>query len=524
MFGASFGIIGQALEIYKKSLDVFNRNVINANDPDYVEEEPSLMSGIPTGIELRDVLRRQNIYYVSLRNDKISLVTYLDERKSALENVEGIFQELFEGTGVNDYTNRVMKAYEDLMKNPSNVGAREELYKAVNTLSDFIKRRSPSLDRIDTSADLSIRESVRKINELNRKIYSINREITVLYAQTYARGKDYKNLLDTRDKYLRELSELINIDVQQDEIGRVKVQTSKGFVLVDYQDNYWQLEYTGGTLYWKSKDGNNVNITNVIESGKVKAMLDTRADLARFKSELNDIATFFISNLKIPRENSQTWYLIKNVADPNQPLGSTYGIDGNLTFYDNSTSPPTTLGTINNYGNLTLNGLVSAVNSIAGFSATLVNNPDGTYSIRIDTTNPNYSVSDSGENIFESSPVFSGTGLADISPASTLKSDMEDIDASLADTFSSFATDWWDSARSTVATLINDISTTQADVRDKLRIESALLESIDRKLQEMQGVSIDSQFMEIMKVQRTYEAVAKIVTRIDELLQTTINM
>jgi len=172
---------------------------------------------------------------------------------------------------------------------------------------------------------------------------------------------------------------------------------------------------------------------------------------------------------------------------------------------------------------------VSAINSnptlsAAGFSALVVTNPDGTYTLRIENADPRYSVSDSGGNVYESSPVFSGTGLSDIKPVDSLSSDLDDLDFALTDTFSNYANGWWDETKGYVSDLISDISTTQADVKDKLRIESALLESLDRKLKEMQGVSIDKEFMELMKIQRTYEAVAKIVTAIDELLQTTLRM
>lgn len=528
MFGASFGIISQALEIYRKSLDIHNRNVVNANNPDYVQEDPVVESFAPVGINFQDVRRDQNIYYVNLRNAKLSLVRYLEERSGVLENVEGIFQELFEGTGISDYTNRFYSAYLDLMKDPTNEGAKNELYNAAKSLSDFLRDKSRDIDALSNSIDYSLRDVVSKINELNRKLFNINKEITVMYAQNYARGKDYKNLLDTRDKYLRELSELININVQQDELGRVKVTTSKGFALVDFQDNYWQLEFTGGRLYWKSKDGNDVDITDVLESGKVKALLDAKADLGRFKSELDSIAAQLISEVKLPRENSGTWYLLTNLSDPTQPL-STYGLDGDLQFYDASTDPPTLLATISNYGTLSLNDLANAINAnatltSAGFSATVVTNPDGTYTLRIDNAGSNYSVVDTGNNIYESSPVFTGTDSSDIAPVSTLRSDIDDIDFSLTDTFSDYANTWWDNSKTKVSDFISDVSTTQADLKDKLRIESALLESLDRKLKEMQGVSIDREFMEIMKVQRTYEAVAKIVTTIDELLQTTLSM
>ncbi len=529
MFGASFGIVSQALEIYKKAIDIHNRNIMNANNPDYVEEQPSVKSFAPAGINLEDVIREQNLYYLNLRNSKLSTVRYLEERSNSLTNVEGMFQELFEGTGISDYTNRFFQAYENLMKNPTNEGAKNELYNSARALAGFIRNRRRDLDRLDNNINTSIEDVIRRINELTRKLYVLNKDLNVFYGQTYARGRDYKNVLDERDKYVRELSELINIQIQVDEIGRVKVVTSKGFTLVDFYDNYWQLEYRNEKVYWLPDYSNvGVDITDVIESGKLKALIDAKRDAKRFKDQLDQVAQYLISNVKLPRENSGTWYLVKNVDDPDTVL-STYGIDGTLEFYDNSTTPPTLIATIANYGSLSLNDLASQINSnptltSAGFSATVVNNPDGTYSILIQNTNPNYDVQDSGVNILESSPVFTGTNGGNIREVSTLADDMNDINYSLTDTFSGFGTTWWDEAKLKVNNLISDISNTQADVKDKLRIENALLESLNRKLQEIQGVSIDKEFMEIMKVKRTYEAVAKVVTTIDELIRTTLQM
>ncbi|MFN7065725.1 MAG: flagellar basal body rod C-terminal domain-containing protein, partial [Aquificaceae bacterium] len=60
--------------------------------------------------------------------------------------------------------------------------------------------------------------------------------------------------------------------------------------------------------------------------------------------------------------------------------------------------------------------------------------------------------------------------------------------------------------------------------RTKHDIENALLSSINAKLQEMQGVSVDNEFIELMKLQRGYEAIARTVRAMDEMLQATINM
>ncbi|MCS7278135.1 MAG: hypothetical protein NZ531_04720 [Aquificaceae bacterium] len=72
MFGATFGIVAQGLEILRKSADIRNRNIINANNPDYAQEDPLVKSFAPVGIKLDDILRSQNLYYMELRSSLLA--------------------------------------------------------------------------------------------------------------------------------------------------------------------------------------------------------------------------------------------------------------------------------------------------------------------------------------------------------------------------------------------------------------------------------------------------------------------
>ncbi|MFN7065856.1 MAG: FlgK family flagellar hook-associated protein, partial [Aquificaceae bacterium] len=256
MFGTTFGIVAQALEIFKKSVEIRNRNILNANNPDYAQEKPLIKSFSPVGIRLEDILRAQNFYHMSVRNQKLSLVSSLDTGIRGNSQVEGLFQELIQGLGGSDYINRFFTSYQNLMKEPTNQGARSELLQSSKSLISYLKDRRRDLDRIQEGTDYDMKQFINKVNTLTKKIAQINQEILLGYAQTYAKGKDYKNLLDERDSYLRELSEYINIRAQEDELGRVRVETDKGFALVEDRFS-WELRYDVGNkrVFWKSKDG-----------------------------------------------------------------------------------------------------------------------------------------------------------------------------------------------------------------------------------------------------------------------------
>ncbi len=376
MFGATFGIVAQGLEIFRKSADIRNRNILNANNPDYVSEEPVVKSFAPVGITLEEVQRSQNFYYMAMRNSKLSLVSSLETALQGNSRVEDLFQEFTQGLGGSEYINRFFGAYQNLMKDPTNQGAKSELINSAKSLLSYLRDRKRDLDKAEASVDYDMRQAIDRINTLTRKIAAINKEILTSYAQTYARGRDYKNLLDERDKYLRELSEYININLQEDEIGRVRVETSKGFVLVE--DRYsWELAYDGANnrVFWKSKDGSQVDITDFIEGGKVRGLLDFSSDLDGYVRRLDSLAKKLISQVKLPLNPQATnsWYWFKPVGDPNAPLG----FSGSITF--NFPAGPLVL----NYTSAdSLSSIVNAINThptlSSYFNASLVSNPDGT--------------------------------------------------------------------------------------------------------------------------------------------------
>ncbi len=188
MFGATFGIVAQGLELFRKSADIRNRNILNANNPDYAQEDPAVKSFAPAGIRLEDIIRSQNFYYMSLRNQKLSTVSTLDTAIKGNSQVENLFQEFTEGLGGSEYINRFFTAYQDLMKEPTNEGARSELLNSAQSLIFYLRDRKKDMERYLNSTDYDMRQYINKINTLLKKLAQINQEILIGYAQTHFQG------------------------------------------------------------------------------------------------------------------------------------------------------------------------------------------------------------------------------------------------------------------------------------------------------------------------------------------------
>ncbi|MCX8076586.1 MAG: flagellar hook-associated protein FlgK [Aquificaceae bacterium] len=523
MFGATFGIVAQGLEMFRKSADVRNRNILNANNPNYVQEEVIITSFAPVGVKLDEIQRTQNFYYMLARNQKLSVVSSLDTAIKGNAQVESLFQEFTQGLGGSEYVDRFFKAYQNLMKEPTNEGARSELLNSAQSLVSYIKDRKVDMDRIMASTDYDMKVYLNKINTLAKKIAQTNQEILTGYAQTYARGKDYKNLLDERDKYLRELSELIDINVQEDEIGRVRVETALGFVLVEDRYN-WELKYNAGNkeVLWKSKDGSEVNISDFIGGGKIRGLLDFQKDLKEYTDELEKATQKLISEIKVPLNAQATnnWYWFNNM----ETTSTAFGFSGSITFNISAT----TSVTINYTSTTTLSSLVNTINNnttlTGNFLASIVTNADNTYTMVITATNPSYTISDSNKLVHRSEPLFTGTQIADVAISSSADSYMRNLDYEKVDEFMGFSKNWWRGLSALYNKIVDTIASKQRDLKTKHEIESALLTSLETRIHDIQGVSLDNEFIELMKIQRSYEALARTINAMDEMIQATINM
>ncbi len=518
MFGYTLGVASQGLEILRKSIDIRSRNILNASNLDYAEEEAVIKSLAPVGITLESIQRFQNFHYVSLRNDKTSTVNSLEERIRINNIVEDLFQEFLEGTGGSEFINRAFTSYQNLMKDPTNVGARSNLLANAQSLVNYLKDRKKDMDRIDQAIDSSMRDHIKSINDLTSKISKINNNILISYVQTYSKGRDYKNLLDERDKYLRELSQYVNIRAQEDEIGRVRVETGGGFVLVEDRHN-WELSYDASnqSIEWNSKDGSKVNISSLITDGKVRGLLNAKEDIKRYLSKLENVAKGIISKVSLPVINGIA-YISSGFDSYNNQLG----LSGQITLNGSSSF------TITINASDSLRDIAKKINDAdVGFRANVVVNEDGTYSIEVISQNTSYTIQGAVLNIqpTDRARVFVGYDIHSMSVNPSLENViLKNLDYPRAYEFNDLSRGWWEAIKSSYTDLASDVATVLHDAKNKKDIEGRLLIAIESKLQEIQGVSLDKEFLEVMKLQRSYQALAKAIAVVDELLQTTLNI
>jgi len=309
MFGNSIAILYSALLSEEKALEIRNRNVANVNNPDYVREEPVLNNLADFGgVVFSDVRRVSDEI---LQNQLLRSNTKykgLEEEKQFLESVSVYFDETLT-ENVQGFINKFFQSLHDFLREPDNEAAKVALLEKANDLVKILQDRYQRLEDIENATLDKVEPVLNRVNTLSKELAKLNKEIAFSYAKNKGQGNDYKNLLDQRDKLLRELSELVNVDFKFDKIGRVEVNikeqdsTASGFInLVNQTGEANSLVFDRANL--KVIDQNGIAWPfNFFKSGILGAYANSVKVVENLKGYLDKLAETLEQNVKLEDNN-----------------------------------------------------------------------------------------------------------------------------------------------------------------------------------------------------------------------------
>ena len=189
------------------------------------------------------------------------------------------------------------------------------------------------MDNLRADINTRIEEDVAYVNKLVVSIAALNEQIVAAEAGENQHAND---LRDQREKLIKDLSGLMDIDYYEDpRNGSVSVITPKGTPLV--MDNaYWQLHTEADSnndiqVLWTRQNGGAINITENIETGQLGGLIEMRDEImAEVYSQFEAFTEGLIT--EVNRQHTQGVGLVKYTD-----LTSTYNLSDNaanmLEFY-----------------------------------------------------------------------------------------------------------------------------------------------------------------------------------------------
>ncbi|BAC14463.1 flagellar hook-associated protein 1 [Oceanobacillus iheyensis HTE831] len=217
----------QALAAQQSALYTTGHNISNANTPGYTRQRVNLeaMNGFPyasrnrpnmpgqmgTGVEAGSVQRIRNQFLDNQFRSENNSSGYWTEKANALSRMENVMNEPSD-SGLSKTMNQFWQSLQDLAVNPDNAGARSVVLQRGHALADTFNYISSSMSTIRTDLSNQIDTTVKDANSLIDNIDNLNEQIKNLETHGY----DANDLYDKRDVLLDELSGIVNIKVTYD--------------------------------------------------------------------------------------------------------------------------------------------------------------------------------------------------------------------------------------------------------------------------------------------------------------------
>ncbi len=298
---------------YRKSLEVTGSNIANANTEGYVHRDATLTTigqgstsplviGNPSGsgVDVSVVTRATDNF---LRN-AVWAAESTSSQAQALANGLGQLEKrvLMPPSTVSTTMQKFFASIQDIANAPSSQSARIASLDSAQQVVDQFHSQVTALSQEASFAQTNISATVTSANGLIKQLANVNAGI----AATTGSKQQPNDLMDQRDKLIGDLSNLINVTVNEDVSGKVTVflgDSASGPKLVDGKDaKYIGTMMSGEKLDFVYDPGGLNTITNQVNGGSLAGLKLYRNQCLYTRDNFNKLALAFANNLNTQHE------------------------------------------------------------------------------------------------------------------------------------------------------------------------------------------------------------------------------
>jgi flagellar hook-associated protein 1 FlgK len=242
---------------------------------------------------------------------------YASLRSNFLQQLQSIYGNPGSTGTLEDAYNGLTTAVQALSTSPDSQSARIGVVNAANVLASQLNSMAQGIQTLRGAAETGISDSVNSANNLMSQIATINNQLASNPLGGTSTDSSTAALLDQRDQYITQLSELMDIRVTTNSANQVTVFTSSGVQLVGNEaaklsfnaqgtvtpNTQWNSDPSKsnlGSVVVSYNDGASINLTATggIKSGKIAAYTELRdKSLVEAQNQLDQFAASMSSAL-----------------------------------------------------------------------------------------------------------------------------------------------------------------------------------------------------------------------------------
>lgn len=236
MTGDILGVSISGLRVSQNALRTTGHNIANANTEGYsrqLTEINSLGSSLNgsgylgSGAYTKSIERVVNEFVTTQIRQDTTLHSELNAYNTNILQLNDVLSN--ELTGLTQGLQSFFSAVQTSADDPSSIGTRQVFISEANNLTDRFNTLAARVDTINDGVNEGIGVAIESVNNLTSNIANLNNSI----AQFSGSGASSPNdLLDQRDESLRQLAQLVSVNVSVQDDNQINITVGNGVSLV----------------------------------------------------------------------------------------------------------------------------------------------------------------------------------------------------------------------------------------------------------------------------------------------------
>lgn len=220
----------------QKGLEITGNNISNVNTPGYSRQKP-VLSDYPSlnfgnlfvgqGVKVSGIVREYDVFINEQLLDKNRFLGSEDAKNTPLAELERVFSIGDENLATE--IDRFFDSWQELSTNPSGQVERDIVLQRGQVLAAEFNTISRDLDSVSTNINSTIKSEIDSVNLKLKQIADLNNRIQNIESGT---GQSANSFRDTRDVLLQDLTYALGVQSFEEKGGAVNVQLPGGLPLV----------------------------------------------------------------------------------------------------------------------------------------------------------------------------------------------------------------------------------------------------------------------------------------------------
>ncbi len=552
-----------ALLSHQAAIEVTGNNLANSATRGYHRQTIGLQpiqgqevySGIfiGRGVQIESILRHVNDALEGRIRGSIADQGGAGVSADILAQVEALQNELSD-TDLSSQLSAFFNSMSELANRPQDNSLRSLVVQQGNTLASQVRTMRSGLTSIRTQIDGNIDQAVASVNDLLRQIEDVNKQIT----QNQASGGGH-SLRDHRDNLLSELAQYMDISVIEQPSGAADVFVGSLPIVLNGESRGLTVrkETVDGELQISIRSGADGSELTP-RSGTLGALITGRREITG--SAITTLDSFANSVIyEVNKVHSQGQGLTgfssvtgtNRVADVNAVLNNTAaglaftpthgGFQIHLTQLSTGQRQTTAIDVdLDGLGtDTTLSSLAVSLNAVANLNASIT--ADGRLVIAADTGDYQVTFSEDTSGALAALGIntfFTGGDARDVAVNGVINANPGLIAAArghvVGDNSNALALEGLrdrglpslgnQSLSEVWSRHVEDIAVRLGQANTQVKASAIVRENLEAQQQSVSGVNTDEEAINLLSYQRAYQASARFLTVVDEMMQTLLNI